>query len=225
MTDALFSVKLTLPEIIHLDGHCRDEIQQIVDMAKTAQAISDAGLLSEKEASMVAELVVIATTKGRLTWSQQPIRNCPCCGRNDGYHLVARNTQYKVKGRPDYDKPKMFTGYDLDSGFIHIQGHISRGCCGTCSPRIAPVLLQRLDGIRAELPEKLTGRPSRFKRYDRKQCTVCQWEGHEGELLPLPSVMGANYPGKCPSCGAENRFLGATKIKTVEGFTIVEIQP
>lgn len=225
MSDALYSVNLTLPEIIYLDGHCRAEIQQVVEMAKTAQAISDAGVLSEKEASMVAELVAVATTKGRLTWSQHAIKNCPCCGRNDGYYAVARATRYKVKGRPDYDKPKLFTGYDLDSGFIHIQGHISKGCCESCFPRIASVLLQRLDGVRAELPEKLTGRPSRFKRHDRMQCTVCQWEGHEGELLPLPALMGGNYPGKCPSCGAENRLLGATNVKTVDGFTIVEAQP
>lgn len=225
MSDALYSVKLTLPEIIYLDGHCRAEIQQVVDMAKTAQTISDGGVLSEKEASMVAELVAVATTKGRLTWRQRAIKNCPCCGRNDGYYAVARNTRYKVKGRPDYDKPKLFTGYDLDSGFIHIQGHISKGCCGSCFPRIAPVLLQRLDGVRTELPQELTGRPSRFKRYGRMQCTVCQWEGHEGELLPLPALMGGNYPGKCPSCGAENRLLGATNVKTVDGFTIVEAQP
>ena len=220
MSEAEFSVKLTPNEIVLLDGRCRPDVQSDVDKAKATLALAESGL-SGSEAKMVAELVAVAKAKGRLTFMRCNIRTCPCCGRNDGYLKVSRSTRYKRKGDTDYDKPIRFSGFDCDAGFVIMDGYISKGFCGACQPRVVPVLLQQLVGIRAELPEGLTGRKPDFLRYDNKECTSCGWTGHEGQMLPVPALMGGHYKGRCPQCNVENRFMGRTIIKTVEGFTVV----
>lgn len=216
---AMFDVKVTIDELTLLDGNCRPEIQAIVDHAKATRAIGS--VLPEREAKMVAELVAIAKSKGRLTWSTKPIRTCPCCGRDDGYHLAARTTQRRTKGRPDYSKPKRFAGYDMDRGFIGVEGHISKGVCVGCKDRVLPVLAAQLTAVDAEIPEQITGHKPLFKRHDMMECVDCHWLGHECQLKPLPAVMGGYYPGECPSCSAKNLFMGPAKIKRAEGFALI----
>jgi hypothetical protein len=214
------SVKLTASELLRLDGHCRPEIQGVVDIQKHANAIRGDGL-TPKMAAMIAEIVASARKNKRLTYVQTSIRYCPCCGRNDGYYTHSRSGRFHRRGAPNYERPKLFAGVDLARGFISVQNHIGVGFCMTCEPIVRPPLLAALVDVSAELPEQLTGEPPRFKRYANQHCKKCDWRGHEGEMGMLRTLMGDGfYRGKCPSCGAENGFLNTT-IETVDGFTLV----
>jgi hypothetical protein len=222
MSGAPFSVALTANELVLLDGQCRDEVQRAVDRAKDTIAIRTADALEEREAAMVAKILDVARSKGRLTFAQTPIDVCPCCGRKDGYWPYARAGRYHRKGAPNYSAPKVFTGWDLDRGFVTVKNHISVGFCTTCRPRVEPVLASRLLSIQAETPKHWTTVPQRFQRHDNRKCTKCGWEGHEGQMRPLLTLMGnGTYQGGCPSCDAENRFLGSELIAKADGFTLV----
>ena len=220
-----FAIRLTAEEAARLDGHCSPDAQAVVDRAKSVLALAGCGL-SEKEAAMVASIVAVAREKGRLTFATTRITSCPCCGRNDGYFPHQRSGKFHRKGQPNYRAPKTFAGYDLDQGFVIVQHHISVGFCETCRPRIEPVLLPLLSEVRADYPDRWQDAPHRYRRFENKVCTACGWEGHEGQMKPLRTLMGdGHYPGGCPSCPAENLPLGRRVIERGEGFTIVERQP
>lgn len=219
---AAFEVKLTASEATLLDGQCRPEVQAVVDRAKDALRLTTAGL-AEREAAMVAKIVAVAREKGRVTFSSAPISRCPCCGRSDGYHPHARTGRYHRKGQPNYKTPKLFTGWDLDRGFVTVQHSIYTGFCASCRPRVEPVLLDALSDVRTDTPDHWTGAPHRYRRFDNMHCKSCDWRGHEGQMRPLRTLMGdGTYPGGCPKCPAENTPLGQRRIERAEGFTLVE---
>lgn len=217
-----FLLSLTAEEAALLDGRVSAAAQSVVERAKEVLALSSSGL-SEKEAAMVAEIVATARSRGRLTFAPRRIEACPCCGRRDGYYPHQRSGKYHRKGEPNYKTPKTFAGYDLDQGFIVMQGHIGVGFCETCRERVEAVLLPLLAGVEAEYPERWHGAPQRFRRFDHKRCTACGWEGHEGEMRQFRTLMGDGaYPGGCPKCPAENLPLGRRVIEPRDGFSLVE---
>jgi len=218
-----FTLKLTASEAAHLDGLVSAEAQAVVDRAKDTLALSLSGL-SEKEAAMVATIVATAREKGRLTLSRTRVSSCPCCGRKDGYFVYPRAGKYHRKGAPNYSAPKTFAAFDLNQGFVTVQNHIGVGFCETCRPRVEPVLLPLLAPLEAEFPAHWDAAPHKWRRYDNKVCKACGWEGHEGEMRPMRTLMGnGSYPGGCPNCEAANQPLGRTVIDRREGFTLVPI--
>ena len=62
------------------------------------------------------------------------------------------------------------------------------------------------------------------KRYDDVKCKLCGWEGHEGQMGRLPTLIGdGSYPAYCarrPECRAENGW-GRSDVERTGGFTIV----
>lgn len=218
MSQALYKVELCLDEILRLDGACRPEIQLVVEQARTTVELAKE--LPQPLAKMVSTVLGVAETDGRLVYERTNVRRCPCCGRSDGYWPVRRSTRYKTRGKPDYDKPRLFCAWGLQRRFLHIQNHLSVGVCETCAPQVLPVLRARLDGVKAEIPEALLGRPSTWKWKQNRECTQCGWSGHEGQMIEERTIMGDGwYPAKCPKCNAGGAFSSAVKL--ADGFTLV----
>ena len=113
---------------------------------------------------------------------------------------------------------------DFAERLIVITGNVCVGACRKCVDEALPVLRAELAAFPVQLPTALqTDNAPRFKRWDRCRCKKCEWSGHEGQLGRLRTLMNdGDYPGKCPSCGAERRFLGPDPFEKLEGFDVVE---
>lgn len=220
------SVKLTPAELLLLDGKVSDEVQKEINTVKISNTIDPD--LSESERLMIAELITIAKSKKRLTYSRANISSCPCCKTSKGYHLYTRSSRSHRKGDKNYSNPIVFTGFDLDRGVVTMQNYISRGFCGFCEDRVKPELVKQLlmivDQEKIQLPEALTGVSQKYFVVDKVRCIECSWEGLEDEMKKLPAMMGGEYFGGCPKCEAKNLPFGRTKIER-NGFTTVDYDP
>lgn len=217
----LYDLKLTADEVLLLDGRCRPDIQAHVDSARLASSLT---AVSPGLAKMIVAVIDTAKRDGRLIWQRTNISHCDACDRRDGYWTVRRTTRYKVKGRPDYDSPKTFGGYECRRAFISIKNSIWVGFCETCAPEALPILQPLLQGLRAEIPEPLLGRPSDWTWQENRECTKCGWIGHEGMMKRAPTIMGhGTYPAYCPECGAGGAFSNTVKI--TDGFTLSPTTP
>lgn len=224
-TGGLMKLDLTDDEIVALDGKCRPKVQAEVDAARARLAtVADVEGLELHYTHFIAKVVQSANETGRVTFSPRRLQYCNVCCRSGGYAKYKRSSRSHRKGDSDHSRPLTMSGVDFNAGFVVIEGYASLGCCSKCLDRVKPILVEKLKGLRAEVPSALTGEPARFKRYGRRRCTKCKWRGHEGQLEMLTSMMGGYYPGKCPSCGASNLFFGATLIRPEEGFDVVPIE-
>lgn len=207
-----------------LDGLTDDETQKVIDAAKERLHLLDINAgLSELHAKFIHDVVNEAKKAGKLTFKYDCITYCSLCKRSDGYAKYKRDGRYHRKGQIDLSKPLSFRAIELKHSFVTVKNYVSLGGCTDCMDMILPPLVAALRDVKAELPEALAG-PVRYKRYDLKQCTACKWEGHEGQLGKLRTLMGDGYyAGKCPSCGVENSLF-VHAIKTVEGFHLEEIK-
>lgn len=76
--------------------------------------------------------------------------------------------------------------------------------------------------MQVQLPAALAkpGAPL-WTRHSNRRCTKCGWEGHEGEMGRLMTLMGDGYyPALCPECGAGDRLF-SRDVETRDGFTVV----
>ena len=96
----------------------------------------------------------------------------------------------------------------------------SLGMCAECWRTHKAAVARALEGVRAEIPEAITGRPPMLRRWDRMRCK-CGWEGHEGQMGEIPALLIGTFRGKCPKCGAENSILGGQAVKRADGFVLV----
>lgn len=220
------AVRLTDDELVLLDGRCSDEVQgQIVGAKLRLAARSELSHLTPSQASLVADIVAHAAEQGKLMFCYTEERTCRTCGRNDGYWPVRRTTKYKRKGKPDTDAPKLHSATDFRVTHVRIKDYCSLGCCDDCLKAIRADLVKRLENVRAELPEALTGHPPKFKAFDRRKCKKCGWTGHEGQMGRLQCWIGeGTYAGKCPTCGAESSLFNMA-FEHVEGREVVEVAP
>lgn len=206
---------LTAEEILVLDGKCQEKTQKEVDQIKQEnEAIARHPELSEGRAVMVARIVGAAKTLGVLRVDGVSLDECDACGRE---------AKTKKIRRKDVRLP--FGGVDLARGFITMQGRANVGCCKECFEAIKGALRQELDGVEAEIDEKVTGISPKWKKWNNRKCNKCGWEGHEGEMGLLPALMGnGDYRGECPKCAGKNLPLAfSTVIETRNGFTLVEV--
>lgn len=220
MSDYTTRLELTDAEMLAIDGLV-PRIQPEVEKAKARLALTQQieGLNSEQVA-LLHGLIERAQTAGRLKLCYDSLKYCKACGSQAGY---AKYKSGRNKGRDNHKKPLMMAGVDFSDSFIRFAGYTSLGCCTTCWNLIKPELVKRLADVKAEIPESITGTPSRFKWFKNRHCTRCDWTGSEHEMKQLPAVMGGWYPGRCPNCSAENRWLGESLIKDAKGFTLVEV--
>lgn len=218
-----YAVSLERDELLRLDGFASAATQKVIDAAKAAWKIAmEFPQLTAEQSALVIAAREEALDKGRLIHQGISLTYCVVCKTNPGYAPRKRATRYHGKGTPDYNKPLSVPGVELADRFIRVRGHASLGACSVCFVNLKPALLAALNDVRAELPERLTGTPPRWRKFDKRVCSVCGWSGHEGEMGKLRTLLGDDtYYGQCPQCAARNEF-GSEKIRSVDGFVVVE---
>lgn len=224
MKTPLYQVSLTADELVLLDGKTRPEIQKEVDAAKEAKAL-EAFVDNAAEARFIAEAVREAEANGILVCRWIQLHYCGYTGKSAGYATHRRSGKFHRKGETDYSKPLSMSGVDLANRFVTIKGHATLGCCREFWDGVRPKLAARLEDVKAEIAEEITGHSPRWRRFDKRRCTVCGWNGHDGQMRKLPAIMGGYYPGQCPSCGAKNLPLGRSVVELVAGeFELVPVE-
>jgi hypothetical protein len=222
----LIEVKLTAPELMLLDGKTRPEVQALIEQAKRQIEMESAGA-DPRIAALVSEAVKEAIEKKKLVFEGASIIYCRLCERSDGYHTYARSGRkggiYRRRGEPDRSNPIAFGAVELRASCVSIRNHVSVGCCDRCWEKAAPLLRTALQGVVADMPEALTGRPNRWRRVDVVKCSKCQWTGPETDLRPEPTLMGDGYyPGGCQGCDAKNSLFSQVVKRTGES-TLIDI--
>lgn len=219
-------IDLTEDELLMLDGRCAPATQALVDDLKDRRAYRQRfDGLTTREADFVHAIIAEARAAGRLVHRGASLRYCEVCGTRAGYATYKRTSRNHRKGEIDYDKPLSLYGIEMKDTFIRMEGYPSLGCCNDCWRKLKDVIADELylGKVRAEIPQDIMGHPPKYKRWRNVQCTVCGWTGHEGQMRELNAIMGGKYRGGCPKCVAENRFLGPTHVKDIEGFTVVDV--
>lgn len=218
------TVCLTDEELAALDGHVSAKVQ--AEVSKALAQLEDKkglGAIPDQYRDFAARIIEEAKSAGKLVFWQKRLRNCNVCGKAAGYAKYKRCGKYHDKGDPNYDKPLTFGGIELADRSIVIKNRVSLGCCLTCWKEVKPFLGDALRGVKAAMPEKITGYPPKWKWRQNRCCTKCGWEGHEGQMHPHSTMMGDGYyPAGCPAlgCTAENLGFGPTLIKIADGFTL-----
>jgi hypothetical protein len=166
-------------------------------------------------AALVADVLAEARKEGRLIYRGVAVSSCRYCGAR---------SEWKKPPRKKREIEYPVSGVEFADRFIVISRHISVGACRVCVDQAMPVLRAELAGKPVQLPSALhVGDAPVFRRWDRCGCKNCKWIGHEGQLGKLRTLMGdGDYPGKCPSCGAERRFMGPNPFERLDGFDVVE---
>ncbi len=165
-------------------------------------------------AALIADVLDEAKS-GRLIWRGVAISHCRYCDAR---------SEWKKPPRKKREYEHKLSGVEFADRFVVISGHISVGGCGVCVDLATPALRTELSRMQVQLPSSLRidGAPL-LRRWDRCRCRKCEWTGHEGQLGKLRTVMGdGDYPGRCPSCGAERRLLGPDPFEKLDGFDVVE---
>lgn len=218
-----FVGSLTLDEILLLDGKCNPDIQKKINVAKRAQEnILKYSDLTPLEATFVGNLVNEATTNGILVFSHRNIDACPVCNKIAGYAKYSRTSKYHRKGDTNHSKPLSFRGFEFAKRFVSFKGSVTIGCCKDCWEKLKNIIIEQVKDIKAEI--NIPGITSKFKRYDRRKCKECGWEGGKNEMGMLPALMGGKYPGICPKCKAKSNFLDPSIFEIADGFELIEIK-
>jgi hypothetical protein len=216
-----YSVSLTTDEMILLDGKVRPEIQAKVDEAKNAKAI-EGFVDNAAQARFIAEAVKEAKENGILVCRHISLYCCSYTGKSAGYGTHKRNGKWHRKGETDYSKPLSMPGVDLVDTFVRVRGHATLGCCQEFWDAVRPKLAIQLQDVKAEIAEGITGHPPKWKRFPKRRCRKCGWEGHEGQMRRRPCLMGdGTYPAGCPKCDAANILFAGSEVETVAGFELV----
>lgn len=218
--ETLTEVELIDGELLLLDGHCRPDVQREIDHRKAQLAtVAARPDLTPNQATFLADALAEATTQGRLVLRYERLSHCRVCDARKGYARRTRTSRSGAKGTLDYKRPLHLAGVELAHRFISMEGYPSLGCCRACWDILKPHVAAELDArdVHAAIPESITGHAPRWIREDVRHCTACGWEGREGLMGKLPSLMGGLYPGVCPSCGAKNEIFGRTIIGSAEG--------
>jgi len=215
-------VQLIDDELVALDGRCRKKIQTEVDAAKARIAAREqhSGLDGEL-AGLIADAVREAEQKGELIYRHERISRCKLCGRDAGYVAYKSGRQ---KGQPNYNRPCYLPGLELAHRFVTFKGSVFLGGCVECITEVLPELRAALVGVRAALPKELqTEGAAVYSRYDRRTCKQCGWEGHEGEMGSMRTLLGyGTFPGICPSCDAKQHPLAPQVFERLDGFVVVQ---
>jgi len=215
-------LELTDEEVVLLDGRCSPEVQVEVEKSRDRLALtSNIFGLTKKQALLIADVVLLAKSEGYVICRGDSIRYCEVCEKSAGYAKHKRSGRYHRAGQDNRDRPLTFRGVEFKDSFVRIQNHVSLGCCYDCFQAIKDNLHDALALIKAEVPEAITGFKPKWKRWRRHECTKCGWQGHEGDLGKLRTLLSDGYyRGQCPKCPAKNEFM-SHPIKMIDGFDVV----
>lgn len=211
------SVSLSDSDLAVLVGSGDADVRAAADAARARLAApSTWPTVPPHVAALVADVIAEAQKNGRLIYRGVSVSSCRYCGVR---------SEFKVPPRKRKEREYPVHGVEFADRLVIISRHISVGACRVCVDQAMPVLREELSGFAVQLPSALQieGAPV-HRRWDRCRCKECGWSGHEGQLGKLRTLMGdGDYPGKCPSCGAERRFLGPNPFEQVEGFEVVAL--
>lgn len=214
-------VRLTDAELAVLDGRCSPAVQAEVDSAVARLAAArDLSHLPPAVAGLVADIVNEARTNGLVTLRPARISHCRLCGTSAGYAPFKSGPN---RGLPNRKRPLTVPGYEFARRTVTVQNTVTVGGCKDCVDPALDDIRVALSGVRAEIADalRLPGTPS-YRKHDNRRCTKCGWEGHEGQMRRLPTIMGdGTYPGGCPDCDATNALF-RTEVEAADGFTVVE---
>jgi hypothetical protein len=212
-------IQPTDTELALLDSWCRREIHASRHRLEVAGAVPEA--VSELLWTLLTRIVEESETAGPARPPDGLNAELRGLGARADYAEFTRNSRNHQKAEVDCSKPHSLWGIEFADAFVRVQNHIILGCCNACWAEAKPYALILLETVRAELPEKLTGVPPRWKCHPKKHCKQCGWLGHEGQMGKARTLMGDSwFYAKCPSCSAENKLFN-TPIETVKGFEVV----
>lgn len=169
--------------------------------------------VSAHVAALIADVLTEARNEGRLIYRVDTASRCRYCGTH---------SEWKKLPRKRREREIMIRCVDFACRVLIIQGHISVGACLECVEQALPYLRAELSTFPVQLPMQLRteGAPV-YRRWDRCRCKRCGWSGHEGQLGRLMTLMNdGDYPGKCPSCGAERTLWGPDPFERLVGFDV-----
>lgn len=202
------TVLLTDAELLLLDGQGSAHVQALIDNVRERMSMESRLGIGEHDAELILGLLTECETHKKLIFRHEQIRRCGVCGTAAGYAKVSRASKYKRKGDIDYDRPLSLPGIELADRSVIIRGSVERGCCKACFDRLLPIIRSELDGVEAQIPEQISGKPAVFRRFPVERCE-CGWMGSADEMGTKPTMMGDGYyPGACPQCGTEQTVMG-----------------
>ena len=214
---ALTAIPLTDLEIALLDPHDGDDDRpEDIELAKARIRLSETfPALTAAQHGLIALVVRLAKRDGRIRFQSREIVYCPVCKRDGGYVTFQTGPN---RGFRNYKKPLTFAG--IEFRYSMVNRHVNIGGCTECVAAIRETLLSELEGVRADLPEALTGYPSRYTWFKIRSCYKCDWEGGENEMGRTCTLLG--NASICPECGAESTFGGSSH-PVLPGFVLVEV--
>ncbi|WP_297419107.1 hypothetical protein [Clostridium sp.] len=203
-----YSIDLTLEELLLIDEKVSEEAQKVINKAKQENTYGF-------ELPIINEILRKSEEIGTLTWKYKHIRSCSYCDKTYDYYTYPRSGRYHNKGDKNYDKPKYYGGIAFNEGFVTIHG--SGDMCSECEKKYN-VIHRLIDYIidkdlKIQI-QKNDYRPSKYLKDSVKKCYECGEEMAESTMGDLPAVMGGNYKGVCPHCGAESLLFGKSHKST-----------
>lgn len=209
----LYTVKLTLDELMLIDGKSNEEVQKIIEQAKFENSF---GLDDFSN-----EILRKAVENGKIEWSSCKISSCQFCDKKSGYYTFTRNTRYHRKGGIDYRRPFEYSGIKPFCGFIIFNG--VSGICSDCwynkfIPKIYQYILD--NDLKVELIKYKDFETKYYK--DKSQiCYNCEKLMYESEMGKERTFFNDGwYNSICPYCGAGQKPFGKTH-KTSNKFRML----
>lgn len=215
---SMSTYRLSEDEVLLLDGNVNAEVQSEIDFIKQARSLHSNRL--------VGRALAESLKTGTFEFRNKSIHSCPVCKKHAGYYVHARSGRGLLahrKGQIDHSKPKSMPGIELNPGRVTFAG--SGDCCEECNQRDKVVETIRGKIIAESLPIQLIrDKETKFKKDCQRECFSCKGMMYESEMGKLLTLMADGYyPGKCPSCGAEQEFLGGSH-RVTGGFRMRAVE-
>jgi hypothetical protein len=188
-----FSLKLNPSELAQLDGKCSPDVQETVNLLRKSAQIADKHNVPLSWGMFAAKAVKAAERDGILICRPVSMVRCEVTGKRAERRMITRG---RDKGL-EQDIP--FSGFELSDRFIQMQNHPNIGIAGDAISAMSPILIDVLRDVRAEISEKLTGEPPRFKKEKILRHDACDWEGPEHQAFTINKFHLPNTSG-CPCC-------------------------
>ncbi len=218
MAEEKYKFLLSTSHALLLDGAVDAESQAVIDKIKLSFSFQEWGL-SERDARFVSSVVEEAKTNKRIKFCRVWIRKCHICGKAGGYYIFQRGRR---RGKPDFDRPLDFAGFDLGDRLFSMKGAANLGGCVECWERLKEPVAKALATTEAEIDELITGMPPRWLRCPEMKCSKCGWTGAESRMGRARTLLGDGwFPSTCPNCPARNEF-GRTEIERTGQWLLEE---
>ena len=204
-----YTAYLTYDELMLLDGKVRDDVQKVVDTAKSEHSF---GL-----DDVANEILENALKAGELRWGSINISSCKCCDKKSGYTRYSRSSRWHRKGDINYDKPIRYSGVLINPGVIVVEG--LPGICWDCWKKTyLPKIVNYIHDN--NLPIQTNDNdiaPTRWKKDVVRECANCGTKSLTSTWGRSHTIFGnGTYPSTCPHCDAFNSGMPTKEFKMVE---------